>query len=699
MSLRQRILLTTSALVVGIVVCMLAALSFIMSRQVVTSAHEVSQRSTAVLAYAIGAYQQRLATDTTLLAERPGTNSVYQADRATISDHLNELTRSIEADWMVMTDPAGDVIGASSAADPWLKKHADALRNVVRTSGDKPWKGTIATNDLAALAASQPIVTGDYVQAVLITGVNIDDGFLQQISRASTSEVAIIGPGGILASTVSPESELPSSEIAETVTIHGNEYVGLREDVPGVSEGEHLQLVTLVPEDFVTGPFQPVQRALYFSLGLGLLSAVAVGAWLAYDVTRPLDALFRAAKTIKEGGWPESFGAERKDEIGSLQGMFDEMSSSLQSSRQKLIGMLEIDPLTELANYRSFREKFDHLLAEWEQEGGTLGLVMIDLDRFEIFNQVRGVAVGDQVLLHLASILRIEAGDDALCARYAGGVLVVALTNAQQVRNVSEGVRRRAESELGITVSIGICFAGVDTRRSDLVLLAAELATSQAKAGGRNRIREFSGFEFSGDEHDLRLFLQQGSYSAVRALAEAVDAKDEYTRGHSSRVAEYARSLATAGGLDEGFVELVYITGTLHDVGKIGIPDAALKKAGRLTEEEYAMIKTHPEIGEKIVSQIPQLRDTLPGIRCHHERWDGSGYPDRLAGKAIPLVARILSVVDTFDAMTSERPYRRGLAEEVALAEIERGAGTQFDAEWALRFVELRRSQSAMTVA
>jgi diguanylate cyclase (GGDEF)-like protein len=677
---------------VAIVGGVLAILNAVMDRQVDSTAHEVSTRSTAVLSYAIENYEKRLATETALLADRPGTKNIYQTDRRTISDHLNELTSRVDADWMVMTDSQGTVIGASQGAELRLDTLSPVFKRVVSNNSERPWNGMIAFPSGATLAASQPIVFGDYIQAVLIAGVVVDDGFLQQISRASTSEVAMVGPQGVIASTIDVGDKLHLDSKDPDFEIASVRYRGVAEKVPGVTYGGPLQLLTLVPETVITGPFAPTRQAVFILLWIGLLLAIAAGAWLAYDLTRPLDALFRAAKTIKEGKWPESFGGHRRDEIGSLQGMFDEMATSLRSSHEKLVGMLEIDPLTELSNYRSFREKFDHLLTEWQEDGGTLGLLLIDVDRLEEYNRQRGTAAGDEVLVAVSKIVAEEVGPAGLCGRYGGSSFGAVLPNCPTIDQLSETIRGRVEAETNVTVSIGICIGDETLRRSDLMFLGSELATSQAKAGGRNRIREFSGFEFSGEETDLRLFLQQGSYSAARALAEAVDAKDEYTRGHSTRVAEYARALAQAGGCDQGFVELVYLTGTLHDVGKIGVPDSALKKEGKLTDEEFALIKMHPEIGEKIVSQIPQLKDTLPGIRNHHERWDGRGYPDHLQGEAIPLVARILAVVDAFDAMTSERPYRTGMPVEIALAEIERNSGIQFDAEWAMRFVEMRQN-------
>ncbi len=689
MSLRVRILLTTSLLVVAIVGGVLAIFSTLMTRQIEVTAQRVSDRASAVFNYAILSYEQRLSIETALLADRPGTKNIYQASRLTIDDHLDELTELVDPDWMVMTDPDGKLIGASKEAKSQLPELSEAVRKVVLANQQNPWSGLLEFGQNATMTASQPIIIGDYVQAFLITGVKVNREFLKRISQGSKNDVAMLGDGGVIASTI----DLPTdSRLEGALNLGGVRYITIKRALPEVASGGRIEILSLVPESSVTGPFEPSQRALFILLGIGLVLSVGAGAWLSYSVTRPLNSLFVAARTIKEGNWPESFGVPRRDEIGSLQGMFAEMAVSLRTSREKLVGMLEIDPLTELANYRSFREKFDHLLIEWREHGGELGLILIDIDRFQQFNTAYGTAEGDRVLLSISKFLRDEAGD-ALCGRYSGNVFAAAITNRNKTNRCAERLRQRVAANVPATVSVGVAFANPSLDRSDLMFLAGELATSQAKAGGRNTIREFSGFEYSGDEHDLNLFLQQGSYPAVRALAEAVDAKDEYTRGHSSRVATYARELAEAGGKDPGFVDLVYVTGTLHDVGKIGVPDSALKKAGPLTEDEFALVRMHPEIGEKIVSKIPQLKDTLAGIRHHHERWDGGGYPDRLKGEAIPVVARILAVVDAFDAMTSERPYRKGMDVEIAIAELERGAGTQFDPEWAARFVKLRRGE------
>lgn len=188
--------------------------------------------------------------------------------------------------------------------------------------------------------------------------------------------------------------------------------------------------------------------------------------------------------------------------------------------------------------------------------------------------------------------------------------------------------------------------------------------------------------------------LRQEHLSTIQVLAAAVDAKDRYTQGHSQRVAHYAVELAQCLGYTEAKLERLFITGTLHDIGKIGVPDSVLHKPGPLTPEERSQMEQHPVLGELILKEVPQLADTLPGVRHHHERWDGKGYPDGLAGEAIPFEARILALADTFDAMTSDRPYRRGMSYERALEEIERCAGTQFDPELAPIFVVMMRSNT-----
>ena len=192
------------------------------------------------------------------------------------------------------------------------------------------------------------------------------------------------------------------------------------------------------------------------------------------------------------------------------------------------------------------------------------------------------------------------------------------------------------------------------------------------------------------DIHDIFL-------DYIKSIAAALDARDAYTHGHSRRVAELSIGIGNELGLSKGELEFLELSATIHDIGKIGISESVLNKPGKLTDEEFNIIKSHPDKGSKILEPMSRLHALMPGVRHHHERYDGRGYPDGLKGDEIHLVARIISVADTYDAMTSSRVYRKGLPKEAAFEEIEKGAGTQFDPKLATSFVSFMKKSTEMT--
>jgi HD-GYP domain-containing protein (c-di-GMP phosphodiesterase class II) len=198
----------------------------------------------------------------------------------------------------------------------------------------------------------------------------------------------------------------------------------------------------------------------------------------------------------------------------------------------------------------------------------------------------------------------------------------------------------------------------------------------------------------SYDSNMRELFL-----ATIKSLAAAIDAKDPYTRGHSERVALFSVAIARELGLDEKSIERVQIAALLHDVGKIGIEDAVLRKPARLTEEEYATIKRHPALGASIMGPIRQLKDIIPGMRHHHEALDGTGYPDGLAGGEIPLMARIIAVADTFDAMTSERLYQKAKDDAFVINMLQQRSGTRYDPKVVQAFVRAHAKLSRTAAA
>jgi putative two-component system response regulator len=182
---------------------------------------------------------------------------------------------------------------------------------------------------------------------------------------------------------------------------------------------------------------------------------------------------------------------------------------------------------------------------------------------------------------------------------------------------------------------------------------------------------------------ESRRKLQVLSLQVVKTLASTIDAKDRYTNGHSSRVAKYSREIALRAGKPVEFQDEIYIVALLHDIGKIGIPDNILNKSSKLTDEEYETIKQHPSIGVEILKNISEMPNIEIGAHYHHERFDGKGYPEGLAGYDIPEIARIIAVADAYDAMTSRRSYRSALPQEAVRSEIVKGRGLQFDPDFA----------------
>ena len=186
--------------------------------------------------------------------------------------------------------------------------------------------------------------------------------------------------------------------------------------------------------------------------------------------------------------------------------------------------------------------------------------------------------------------------------------------------------------------------------------------------------------------------LEQAYLDTIGILRQTVEAKDTYTRGHSDRVSEYSVLIGKKMGLDEETINILKIGGLFHDIGKIGIPDSILTKESKLDDEEYSQIKEHPVIGAHILGDAEIFKDIIPIVLHHHERFDGKGYPHKLAGEKIPLVARIAAVADTFDAMTSKRSYRDCLPIETVISEFERCSGTQFDPKIAELFLDILKN-------
>ena len=347
------------------------------------------------------------------------------------------------------------------------------------------------------------------------------------------------------------------------------------------------------------------------------------------------------------------------------------------------------DALTGMLNHGSVVALLADRVEEARSAGIPIGVALIDVDNFRLFNATHGHEAGDAVLLSVAGLVAAAATTDDCAARFGPDEFVLVGVGREvadletSMGELQEAVRSLTvqvgeSEELPVTVSIGIATVPTHATAVTPLLSEASVALTEAKASGGDGVRVA---RIGDDKH-----VHAGGFDVLQGLVLAVDTKDRYTKRHSEDVARYAVWLARRTGRDD-LLETVRLAGLLHDVGKIGIPDHLLRKPSRLTDAEVKVFNQHVALGDAIVRDLPELEEIRAGIRHHHERWDGGGYLDGLAGEKIPLVARIIAVADTFSAMTTTRPYRKALPIAEALRRLREAAGTQLQPELVDAFV------------
>ena len=330
------------------------------------------------------------------------------------------------------------------------------------------------------------------------------------------------------------------------------------------------------------------------------------------------------------------------------------------------------DPLTGLGNHRHFHERLEHDVTEAEEKGVPVSVCILDIDNFKELNDTLGHPKGDLVLSQVAGRLR----QDGEAFRIGGDEFALLLTGRgeREALSVADGIIRRvslleAAPGLAVRLSAGVVtYPQLGLDRSEIVTVADQ-AMYLAKEHGKGRVRAYH-----PDLGDLPQFAGLGDapdrdarLKAAASLAHAVDARDAYTGRHSYVVAQLSARVAGLLGLDAEEVELVRLAGSLHDLGKLAIPEEILRKPGPLTDPERLVLQRHPEIGHRMLESLG-VDPVAEWVLHHHERWDGDGYPDGRFGEEIPIGARIIFVADAYDAMTSDRVYRLRLSEEEALA-------------------------------
>ena len=357
----------------------------------------------------------------------------------------------------------------------------------------------------------------------------------------------------------------------------------------------------------------------------------------------------------------------------------------IRALRTRISDAARSDPLTGLLNRRSFDELLDLEVERARRTGRPLSVLFGDLDNFAYVNEEQGHEAADAALELVARDLGKWKRRIDRAARIGGDEFALLLpeTDEHGAHILAERLRRATHRSFGdapvpLTICFGVASHPCHGGDSATLMRSAERAMLAAKQFGRDRSVVYSAdvptmLGVAGAPGDLQL-------ATVIALAEALDIRDTGTAKHSHMVGRYAELMAIELELESAHVERVRLAGVLHDVGKIGVSDAVLSKPGPLSADEWVEMKTHPEIAARLLSR-PEFDDVRGWILAHHERPDGGGYPFGLGREQIPLEARILAVADAFEAMTADRVYRPAIGHAAARAELEAGAGTQFDAE------------------
>ncbi|MBE0431016.1 MAG: diguanylate cyclase, partial [Dehalococcoidia bacterium] len=352
-----------------------------------------------------------------------------------------------------------------------------------------------------------------------------------------------------------------------------------------------------------------------------------------------------------------------------------------------------VDELTGLFNRRHFEERLKEEISRHSRHGEAFCVLILDLDSFKTYNDIYGHPSGDTILSQVGRIIKTSIRDADQAFRYGGDEFAVILpqTAINDAAVVAERVReqiatRMKEKSIAVTCSIGVAGYPSDGAIPGEIVTVADTALYYAKNTGQNRVYLSSKILAESGPNE-GTHARHNGLSTVYALASTVEARDPCTYGHSRKVNTFAVALAEAIGLTPDQIFRVSTAALLHDVGKIGVADKVLNKKGKLNAEEWQAIKTHPRLGATIIGNIPDLVTCVNVVLHHHERWDGAGYPEGLKGEEIPIEARILSVADAFEAMTSVRPYRPALCHEKAIEQLRQGAGSQFDPELVEAFI------------
>jgi diguanylate cyclase (GGDEF)-like protein/putative nucleotidyltransferase with HDIG domain len=448
--------------------------------------------------------------------------------------------------------------------------------------------------------------------------------------------------------------------------------------------------------------------------GIYVGGAVLIGLVLLRQVFSIRETVMHGMQTLKLNEELHTMHNELRANNGELhttQHALQEKNQALAEANTRLEMLATKDPLTELPNHRALLECLEKEIGRARRYGHHLSLLFFDVDHFKRVNDTHGHSVGDAVLQELGRRVRDSLRGGDTIGRYGGEEFIVLLpeTDAIQACELAERMRVAiaahplalglVEGGINLTISIGVATFPNDGQVGSEVVDKADQAMYWAKRLGRNQLRTALEAQRASQDSALAATIQNlerrdapsldglsveqlvraNQLTTIQSLMGLLDLRDQGISAHSYQVSDLAGAIARELGMEQEAVFAVSTAGLLHDIGKIAMPDLLLQKAGTLSANEWALIKQHPELGAQILEVSPYLHNLIPAVGHHHENWDGTGYPDGLAGENIPLAARIIRVSEAYCAMMTTRPYQAQRSAASARSELVRCSATHFD--------------------